>query len=97
MAAWDNTSNLLEEYSKKMPIKPVNHSINRGLGETERDGFEYIATHCNSEDIIIRMDCDDTHEPMYMPDHVQKNVGRIRCSCVFSLSKRWGATRCKSI
>jgi dolichol-phosphate mannosyltransferase len=68
----DNTSKLLEEYSQKMPIKPVNHSINRGLGETERDGFEYIATHCSSEDIIIRMDCDDTHEPMYMPDHVNR-------------------------
>ncbi|HNK58578.1 MAG TPA: glycosyltransferase family 2 protein, partial [Leptospiraceae bacterium] len=68
----DSTLSILQDYSKTLPVTIVNHVINRGLGETERDGFEYIASKIQEEDILIRMDCDDTHEPMYMPSHVEK-------------------------
>jgi dolichol-phosphate mannosyltransferase len=61
----DDTARLLKEYADQMPLDVVTHNINRGLGETERDGFEYIASHCQPEDTIVRMDCDDTHEPEY--------------------------------
>ena len=37
-----------------------------------RDLFEYVSHVSNSEDIIVRMDCDDTHEPIYIPDMVKK-------------------------
>lgn len=62
----DQTATMLEEFAKKYPLAVVTHSLNRGLGETERDGFEYIADRCDDDDIVIRMDCDDTHEPTYM-------------------------------
>ena len=44
----------------------ITHKINRGLGESARDLFERAAEIGSDGDIIIRMDCDDTHEPKYI-------------------------------
>ena len=62
----DSTAAVCERYAADFPLDVVTHVINRGLGETERDGFEYIATKCGDDDIVVRMDCDDTHEPEYI-------------------------------
>lgn len=68
----DKTLDSLEHYQKGMPITIINHKINRGLGETVRDLFEKAAEMSDPEDIIIRMDCDDTHEPEYIRGLVNK-------------------------
>ena len=68
----DNTSAILAEYSKEFPLVVIEHSINRGLGESSRDLFERAVEIGNDGDIIIRMDCDDTHEPKYIPDIIKK-------------------------
>ena len=62
----DQTPNLLQEYARAMPLTVITHSINRGLGETERDGFEYITSCAKDSDYIVRLDCDDTHDPEYI-------------------------------
>jgi dolichol-phosphate mannosyltransferase len=62
----DRTPEILTEFSQTLPLSIVTHPINRGLGETERDGFEYIAAHCASDDVIVRVESDDTHEPEYI-------------------------------
>lgn len=62
----DRTPELLQEYTQTLPLSVITHTLNRGLGETERDGFEYIASQCQPDDLIVRMDCDDTHEPEYI-------------------------------
>ncbi len=62
----DQTGARLDEFKGGLPIETVTHPINRGLGETERDGFEYIAARCDPEDIIVRVEADDTHEPEYI-------------------------------
>jgi dolichol-phosphate mannosyltransferase len=64
--SYDGTADLLEQYRNQWPLDVVKHPINRGLGETERDGFEYVAAHGAPEDILVRLDCDDTHEPEYI-------------------------------
>lgn len=68
----DNTAAVLSAYAGRVPIDVVQHSINRGLGETERDGFEYVAAHSHPDDVIVRLDCDDTHEPDYIVAIVRK-------------------------
>lgn len=68
----DSTLDVLARYSGQYPVEMVRHTINRGLGETERDGFEFIAANCAPEDIVVRMDCDDTHEPEYIPALLDK-------------------------
>lgn len=68
----DGTAVVLHELAQSYPIEVVTHKHNRGLGETARDGFEHIAETAQPEDIIIRMDCDDTHDPKYIPALVEK-------------------------
>jgi dolichol-phosphate mannosyltransferase len=68
----DKTLGKIEFYQEKMPIILINHKINRGLGEAVRDLFEKAAEISNDDDIIVRMDCDDTHEPKYIKGLVKK-------------------------
>ncbi len=70
----DGTARILEDLAARHPLDVITHRHNRGLGETARDGFEFIAERADPEDIIIRMDCDDTHDPKYFP----ALVARIR-------------------
>lgn len=68
----DETTGVLEPYRPAVPIDIVAHKYNRGLGETIRDGLEHIAERAHPDDVIIRMDCDDTHEPRYIPSMLAK-------------------------
>jgi dolichol-phosphate mannosyltransferase len=68
----DKTAPILKELAAHYPIDVITHKYNRGLGETARDGFEYIAEVASPSDIIVRMDCDDTHDPNYIPAMVAK-------------------------
>ncbi|MCK4265566.1 glycosyltransferase family 2 protein [Candidatus Babeliales bacterium] len=68
----DATRMILEGYSEKISLNIINHKYNRGLGETVRDGFEWIAEVSKPDDIIVRMDADDTHEPKYIPKMIEK-------------------------
>ncbi len=68
----DTTPDLLEQFRSQLPLDVVTHPINRGLGETERDGFEHIARAGKEGDILVRFDCDDTHEPEYIVSMLAK-------------------------
>jgi len=63
----DGTQSVLDSLTTKYPFHVVRHKYNRGLGETARDGFEFVAETAHPCDVVIRMDCDDTHEPEYIP------------------------------
>lgn len=58
----DATGKALSELRSEVPVTVLSHSRNRGLGETERDLFEYAADHGVEGDVAVRLDCDDTHE-----------------------------------
>jgi dolichol-phosphate mannosyltransferase len=68
----DNTGKLLEKYSLEIPLEVIQHKINRGLGETSRDLFERAAEISKEEDVIVRLDCDDTHEPEFIHKLIEK-------------------------
>lgn len=68
----DRTGEILDELSHRHPIHVLTHKYNRGLGETARDGFEYIAETGSPDDVVVRMDCDDTHDPKYIPSLIAK-------------------------
>ena len=70
--SFDQTSKILKEAARDYPLQVITHPINRGLGETERDGFEYIAAHCQKDDVIVRVEGDNTHEPAYILNLIQK-------------------------
>jgi dolichol-phosphate mannosyltransferase len=68
----DRSAEILSTLSGQYPIDVLTHVYNRGLGETARDGFEYIAAVARPDDVIVRMDCDDTHDPSYIRAMVAK-------------------------
>lgn len=68
----DRTRQVLEKMRADYPLDIVGHKINRGLGETERNGFEYITEQAGDKDVIVRLDCDDTHEPEYIIPLIEK-------------------------
>lgn len=68
----DNTTEILRRIAASLPLDVITHKMNRGLGETARDLFERAAEVAADGDVILRMDCDDTHEPQYMASLVGK-------------------------
>jgi len=68
----DKTGEILERSQEELNLEVVEHPINRGLGETERDGFEHIAWQADDEDFIVRIEGDDTHEPKYLFELINK-------------------------
>ena len=68
----DRTAEILEAMRAEYPLDVVTHKYNRGLGETIRDGFEFINERASPDDVVVRMDCDDTHEPRYIPVMLKK-------------------------
>ncbi len=68
----DNTANILDSYNKHSNVVVYTHSLNRGLGETERDGFEILARQSKSGDYLIRVEGDNTHDPKYIFDIIKK-------------------------
>lgn len=71
----DETTARAERFAGDMPIDILRHSINRGLGETIRDGIEYCVREGGEGDIIVRMDCDDSQDPLYIGAMVEKIHG----------------------
>ncbi len=68
--SYDSTGDILEDYQRQYgdKITVLKHKLNRGLGETERDGFEHIVDVADRDDVIIRVEGDDTHDPQYIRD-----------------------------
>lgn len=70
----DRTPQVLADLVRDYPIDVITHRINRGLGETSRDLFEHAASIAQPGDVIVRLDCDDTHEPQF----IARLVGKLR-------------------
>jgi dolichol-phosphate mannosyltransferase len=47
--------------SKKIKLTILKHRINLGLGYTLRDGFKYCFSKGKGDDIMVSMDCDNSH------------------------------------
>ena len=68
----DKTLDAIKSFENKMDLTIIHHPINRGLGETSRDLFEKAVSLAKKDDIIIRMDADDTHSPKYIPAMIER-------------------------
>ncbi|MCA9255905.1 MAG: glycosyltransferase [Phycisphaerales bacterium] len=71
----DETAARAERFAREMPIDILRHPINRGLGETIRDGIEHCVRIGGPGDIVVRMDCDDSQDPAYVATLVEKIQG----------------------
>jgi len=56
----DRTESVVNQYSQEMPIKLINHEVNKGVGKAFQTGFAELARIVRDDDIIITMDADNT-------------------------------------
>ena len=68
----DKTAEIAQSYRSKLPLEILTHNPNRGLGEAIRTGFRHVASISQEKDVIVYMDSDDTHDPVYIPSMVKK-------------------------
>lgn len=68
----DRTAEVLEELKEESNLDVLTHKFNRGLGETSRDLFEHAVSIGAPDDVIVRMDCDNTHDPIYISSMIAK-------------------------
>ena len=68
----DGTGDIVRRSAKSFPVEVITHKINRGLGESSRDLFERAAELASPEDVIVRLDADDTQDPAFIPRLIQK-------------------------
>lgn len=59
----DGTAEVIESFTKEMPVVYRKHERNQGLGTTIRDGLLTALSIADEHDIIVTMDSDDTHTP----------------------------------
>ncbi|MBI2095515.1 MAG: glycosyltransferase family 2 protein [Candidatus Omnitrophica bacterium] len=68
----DQTARVASGLSKEYPLELLRHPQNKGLGITMRDGIEHLVKTSGDEDLVVTLDCDDTHEPKYLPAALKK-------------------------
>tara|TARA_B100001250_G_scaffold413364_1_gene447250 strand:+ start:1347 stop:2132 length:786 start_codon:yes stop_codon:yes gene_type:complete len=72
----DGSNDKSEIYFKELVnnknITLIEHDFNRGLAESIRDIFEYVSFNSKNDDVLIRMDGDATHNPIYIIDMINK-------------------------
>ena len=68
----DETRNTAYELAARAPVEVLYHEKNQGLGPTMQDGMAYLIENTGQDDWIVTLDCDDTHEPRYLPAAFEK-------------------------
>ncbi len=72
----DNSSSLIENFSRSCKIKVLPLRNERGLGHAYKRIFGEIIENCSDDDLIISLDADNTHEPEQISEllqHLEKN------------------------
>ncbi|PIW22589.1 MAG: dolichol-phosphate mannosyltransferase [Candidatus Aquicultor secundus] len=68
----DKTPDIIKELSAKYIILPLENQPNAGLGRTMAKGLKKAAEISADGDIIITLDGDATHDPVYMPPMIER-------------------------
>ncbi|MCF7787847.1 MAG: glycosyltransferase family 2 protein [Prosthecobacter sp.] len=64
----DNTAAIARAAAKTMPLKLIQHEVNKGLGEGVQTGLS-AGRHLG--EVVVVMDADNTHNPVYIQDMVR--------------------------
>jgi dolichol-phosphate mannosyltransferase len=67
----DRTLEILNDYSKRIPLTISRHPVNQGLGAAIRDGLLLAVEMAGQHDIVVTMDADETQSPGLIPRMVQ--------------------------
>jgi dolichol-phosphate mannosyltransferase len=68
----DNTEIVAKQSAENLSLTLVNHEKNMGLGQAVQTGIKEALSQAGSNDIILIMDADDTHDVSLMDQMVSK-------------------------
>lgn len=68
----DNTHDQVMIWKKNIPLSYINGGTNKGLGSGISELLNAFCNKGASEDILVIMDADDTHDPAQIPHMVQQ-------------------------
>jgi dolichol-phosphate mannosyltransferase len=81
----DRTLEIARSFAVFMPLEVLDHGVNKGLGSAMLTGLAHAAKQSGSEDVIIAMDADNTHDPSLIPTMVE----RIRAGSDVVIASRY--------
>ncbi len=64
----DRTAHIATEAARTMPLKLIQHEVNRGLGGAMQTG---LAAAMDAAKFVVTMDSDNSHDPVYIADMVK--------------------------
>ncbi len=68
----DSTVPIARSRQQQMPLVILDCPINKGLGAGLRALVEYAVANANDDDVLVVMDCDDTHDPAQIGDMLRR-------------------------
>ena len=68
----DATAAIARDWSARAPVVLIDCPQNKGLGEGLRNLVAYAVAHGAADDVLVVMDCDDTHDPAQIPAMLDK-------------------------
>src|SRR4051794_31995339 len=63
----DGTADVARRLAERMPVELVPHVKNQGLAAAIRTGLAAALAQCEPNDVVVTMDCDNTHPPRLIP------------------------------
>ena len=64
----DRTAAIAAEWRARMPLVLLDCPQNKGLGVGLRSLIDYAVANGKPDDVLVVMDCDDTHDPAQIPE-----------------------------
>ena len=104
----DNTEKIIDDcillfqnQGNNFSVKKITHKFNQGLGQAIKSGFEYVLKISKDSEILISLDCDNTHPVDLIAVMIEKiNSGKdliVASRFVDILSKKSSLGTSKSI
>ena len=84
----DLTSTIARQWQERLPLVLLDCPQNKGLGAGLRALVQYVVETAHDEDILVIMDCDDTHDPAQVRRDVEVDRGRSRRGNRFPICTR---------
>jgi dolichol-phosphate mannosyltransferase len=64
----DATLAIAREWQARLPLVILDGVVNKGLGAGLRALVGHAVANAGDDDVLVVMDCDDTHDPAQIPD-----------------------------
>src|SRR5271169_6744852 len=68
----DATVRIAGEWQSRLPLVILDGVVNKGLGAGLRALVEYAVAQADDDDVLVVMDCDDTHDPAQIADMLRR-------------------------